>query len=228
MFDKQQIGAAVGLILNGDRQTWEQGYFGIVHAEVMREHQGDYPIFDYEYRDRRLLYAHVNEHVLKNRPVDYLEFGVAGGQSFRDWLSLNTCPESRFVGFDSFEGLPEDWHAGNREKGAFSQNGVIPNIKDPRGSFVKGWFNQTLEPFLAGFTPERQLVLHLDADLYSSTLYVLMTLNRVIRRGTVMIFDDFQPRDDFAAFHHWAKACGRNWRILAARRDHYKLAAVVW
>lgn len=54
-------------------------------------------------------------------PVDYLEFGVAEGGSMRVALS-NLGPDSRCFGFDSFEGLPEDWY-GTFSKGAFSLAG---------------------------------------------------------------------------------------------------------
>ena len=37
----------------------------------------------------------------------FLEFGVHRGDSLRQWTALNTNPDSRFVGYDSFVGLPE-------------------------------------------------------------------------------------------------------------------------
>ncbi len=41
--------------------------------------------------------------------IDYLEFGVFRGETLRAWSRLNSNPGSRLFGFDSFEGLPEDW-----------------------------------------------------------------------------------------------------------------------
>jgi len=232
MQPQADVQGLVTALLKGDLTTWECGYRELVFKREIDARRGDWPVFDYEYARRDVLYRHVNDTILKNRPIDYLEFGVFFGDSFRQWMQINTRPESRFVGFDSFEGLPEDWEAGNRKKGEFNRNGNIPVITDPRGSFVKGWFNQTLEPFLAAnagtFGQGRQLVLHMDADLYSSTLYVLTTLNRIIRRGTVLVFDDFQARDDFAALHEFTRAAGWNWRILGARKGLGKLAAVLY
>ena len=44
----------------------------------------------------------------------YLEFGVFEGRSMRWWSRNLSEPGAKLVGFDSFEGLPEDWRPGNR------------------------------------------------------------------------------------------------------------------
>lgn len=218
----------VGALLAGDLNTWEGGYFTHLMSRSMAEQARDYPVLRYDYPERHKLYRFVNDTVLKGRPIDYLEFGVYQGDSLRQWLAINPDPRSRFFGFDSFEGLPEDWLSGDKQKGAFTCGGSVPDLGDPRAAIVKGWFNQTLEPFLADFKVKNQLVVHMDADLFSSTLYVLMTLNRIVAKGAVFVFDDFNPRDDFAAFHNYLRACGRKWRILAARQGFGKLAAMVF
>jgi len=51
----------------------------------------------------------INNYHLEQAPVTYLEFGVASGVSFEWWLNHLKNPESVFLGFDTFEGLPEDW-----------------------------------------------------------------------------------------------------------------------
>ena len=79
-------------------------------------------------------------------PILFLEFGVFEGNSIRRWAKLNSHPESRFVGFDSFEGLPTKWR--QRPAGHFSTGGQPPDIDDPRVSFVKGWFHDTVPGFL--------------------------------------------------------------------------------
>ena len=84
-------------------------------------------------------------------PIDYLEFGVFQGESMRHWVTLNQHPDSRFYGFDSFEGLPEDWKRfdGQMVKAHFDVKGSVPDIDDPRVSFVRGWFQETVDEFLA-------------------------------------------------------------------------------
>src|SRR4051794_18834378 len=58
---------------------------------------------------REQLYRHLIEAQGLSGPIDYLEFGVWEGASMRWWAARNTHPDSSFVGFDSFEGLPVNW-----------------------------------------------------------------------------------------------------------------------
>lgn len=90
---------------------------------------------------REDLYRHMSDTLLdgSKKAFDYFEFGVFEGASIRQWCALNQNAGSRFFGFDSFEGLPEDWHSGKR-KGAFNRGGKSREIADPRVSFVAGWF----------------------------------------------------------------------------------------
>jgi O-methyltransferase len=153
--------------------------------------------------------------------IDYLEFGVAHGSSLRRWLELSRHPDSRFIGFDSFEGLPEDWDtgAGVKTAGTFGRAGQPPPIDDPRVQLIKGWFQDTVPNFLETFKPRPPVVVHLDADLYSSTLYVLTLLDRVLRGGAVLIFDEFHVADhEFRAFADYTSAYRRNYSVLGASR----------
>jgi len=189
----------------------------------------DCMVMDFAYEQRHAFYTYVYNRIVGKAPVDYLEFGVAGGESFRSWLGLSKQPESRFYGFDSFEGLPEDWQA-DSPKGAYSTGGQIPQVDDARAAFVKGLFQQTVDAFSLAFTPQNRLVLHMDADLYSSTLYVLMMMNRHIRPGTVILFDEFTARgftDEYAALEDFCLACGRSYAVRARRRDFVKLAVEI-
>jgi hypothetical protein len=180
---------------------------------------------------RRSLHEAMHAEVGGGR-VDYLEFGVANGMSIRYWLEANTHPGSRFVGFDSFEGLPQEWWDASRlitrPPGTFRRNGQPPDIADPRVQFVKGWFQDTLGPFLERFVPETPLVVHYDCDLYSSTLYGLTMLDRVARAGTVVIFDEFNsPAHEFRAFMDYTNAFRRGYRLLGVvQRRPYRQVAI--
>ena len=113
-----------------------------------------------------------------------------------------TSSDARFVGFDSFIGLPEAWLM--HEAGAFSNRGVPPAIPDGRVSFVKGWFQNTVPDYLENFELDhvRKYLIHYDADLYSSTLFLLTSIwHRIPVYHFIM--DDF-TQDDLSALFDFA------------------------
>jgi len=180
--------------------------------------------------NRLILYEYINETVLKRAAIDFLEFGVSTGDSIRAWMRLNTNSNSRFFGFDTFLGLPEEWkHFGYvSQKGAFSTGGQPPVVeRDSRIAWLIGMFQDTLPAFLRDFSPRNQLVIHLDPDLYSSTLYVLSVLNPVLSPGTTVLFDDFTCFDNqFRALGDFSSAFRRDYRILGCGGDYYDKAAI--
>ena len=61
------------------------------------------------FSNRYHLYEFTNRTYYHGRALQFLELGVFEGESIERWATINSDPESRFHGFDSFEGLPEDW-----------------------------------------------------------------------------------------------------------------------
>ena len=181
-----------------------------------------------ELGSREDLYRYLNDSLLGagERVIDYLEFGVFEGASIRFWSAQNKNAASRFVGFDSFEGLPEDWHSGKR-KGAFNTGGKPPEVSDPRVSFVTGWFQKSLKGFLVSYKPQDQAVIHIDCDLHSSALYCLTTLDPVIRPGTLIVFDDFfDSLHVYRALTDYCSAYMRQYKLIA-RTHQLGQAAIV-
>src|SRR4051794_12682760 len=160
---------------------WHNGLLDWVNRNALvrrwiAEQRGQIPTFE----DLYDFYRYAHGEVCGETAIDFLEFGVYKGHSIRFWSKMNRDPQSRFIGFDSFEGLPEDWTR-NWRKGAMGDvGGAVPQIDDQRVSFVKGWFQNTLPGFLNGFTPRSRLVVHNDSDLYSSTLFTLASLNMLL------------------------------------------------
>jgi hypothetical protein len=174
---------------------------------------------------RSELYQFIVRGLLCDRAFDLLEFGVFQGASMRLWISASDNPETRFVGFDGFEGLPETWsHLTFTDScGRFDTNGEIPEVNDARVRFEKGWFQETLPVFMQTFQASRQLVIHLDADLYSSTLFVLTSLAPHITPGTVLVFDEFSSTStcEFRAFMDYASAYRCRYRLVAHSGEFY-------
>jgi hypothetical protein len=116
------------------------------------------------------------------------EFGVWKGESIN--FFAKSCPKSRVFGFDSFEGLEEDWYGFRLQKGFFSTNGQLPKCES-NVNLVKGWFEDTLPKFCAELQQEKILLLHMDADTYKPTAYVLSSLSNNLGKGTIIIFDEY-------------------------------------
>lgn len=176
--------------------------------------------FDHRVTDRDAVFAAVAERVRDQR-VLYLEFGVFKGASMRYWSRELKHPESQLHGFDSFEGLPEDFDVGvdHYTKGTFSVQGVAPVIDDPRVQFFKGHFDQVLPTYSI---PEEYdvLVIMMDADLYSSTIHVLRYLAPWIRPGTFIYFDDMsRPEHEPRAFDEFMKESGIKFRPVCVEES---------
>jgi hypothetical protein len=168
--------------------------------------------------DRRACWDVVAERV-RDRKVLYLEFGVHQGASMRYWSHALTNPQSRLHGFDSFEGLPEDFDGSGRyRKGQFSTGGVPPKIDDARVTFFKGWFADTLPRYEV---PEHDvLVVNMDADVYSSTIFVLNELRHAFRPGMFLYFDDLsRPEHEPKAFEEFLRESGLRFRPVVADRS---------
>lgn len=165
------------------------------------------------YRHRSELHSAIASRFAEER-ILYLEFGVYQGESLRLWSKLLRNSASALHGFDSFEGLPEAWDA-SRPKGTFDVRGKVPNFTDRRVQIHPGWFANTLPSFAPPVYD--RLIMHLDADLYSSTEFVLAQLENRILPGTILIFDEFCDRlHEQRAFDEHVNKTGYRYRVLGA------------
>lgn len=172
-------------------------------------------------RNNRLkLYAYLNNEIIQGNPISYLEFGVANGSSFYWWLENHKNPQSAFYGFDTFSGLPEDW--GHFKKGEMNNGNQILETTDIRASFYQGLFQQTLPVFLTQFkNTHQQTIIHLDADLYSSTLFTLTTFAPYLKKGDIIFFDEFcVPRHEFLAFKNFTESFYITLKPVAASNNY--------
>ncbi len=169
------------------------------------------------------LFKFVSENEFKGRAIDYFEFGVFRGNSIKWWLEDNKQAHSYFYGFDTFKGLPEDF--GEFKKGDLSADDRLPEVSDLRCRFYKGLFQQTLPGFLKSYSGKNPKVLHIDCDLYSSTLFVLCSMAPFLHKGDVLIFDEFvTPTQEFKAFDDFASAYYLKYELLGAVNNYQQTA----
>jgi tetratricopeptide (TPR) repeat protein len=145
----------------------------------------------------------------------WLEAGVFYGRSIQ---LLAKATDKLVHGFDSFEGLPEDWKAGEK-KGSYSTAGRMPDVSD-NVRLHQGWFEQSLPLFLQQHQGPVSL-LHIDCDLYSSTCTVLEQLADRFVEGSVIIFDDFLgfagfEQHELKAFEEFVLESGWTYQVIAA------------
>jgi|GEM_PF-179379 len=190
-----------------------------------------------DYPKRYQLYEAVaGAYGLDKKELLYLEFGVASGSSFFWWLQKNTHPGSVFRGFDTFEGLPENW--GGFKKGAMAftleeVNAASPleNLRDPRAGFEKGIFQESLNPFLENngmLVKSKPKLIHLDADLFSSTLFVLSQLYPYLNAGDILLFDEFNVANhEFFAYKIFTESFYVKLRCIGGVNNFYQTAFIV-
>ncbi len=182
----------------------------------------NFPTKNFDHSNRYGLFQHLVDTRTKDEEIDYLEFGVFTGNSFRWWMDKSTNPNSRFYGFDTFSGLPEDW--GPFKKGDMS-GGEIPKIEGTRHQFYEGVFQKTLFDFLATYKSDKKKVLHFDADLYSSTLFVLTTISPYLKKGDILMFDEFNvPMHEYKALKEWSESFYIDYNVIGEVNNYYQIA----
>jgi len=149
-----------------------------------------------------------------------LEFGVYSGRTLK--VIAMKYPRKTY-GFDSFEGLPEFWRDGF-PAGTFKIN-EVPIIDD--AVVIHGLFQDSLEPFVNDLTDSISFI-HLDADLYSSTKFVLIKLNDLIKPGCIILFDEFMnypgfEDHEYLAFTEWCEEFRRECIPMAFTDCHEQM-----
>ncbi len=179
--------------------------------------------------------------VKNNVEGDYLEFGVFEGESFvyayhwindyrqgqreflrRQGIAPKPGESPRFFAFDSFEGLPAvvdrdvppHWRdkayncslerfLGNLKKAGVDPSRVIP---------IQGYYNQSLTgECRQAHAMKRAAIVHIDCDLYESTVDVLNFVGPLLVDGSVIVFDDWfyyrahPNKGERGAFSAWLK-----------------------
>ncbi|HZI01448.1 MAG TPA: class I SAM-dependent methyltransferase [Flavisolibacter sp.] len=181
----------------------------------------------WDYNRRYLLYDSITKQEgLDYAPIDYFEFGVAGGYSFKWWMEKNKNGSSRFFGFDTFEGLPEKWGAFEKGSMAYAMDSL--QINDPRASLYKGLFQDSLIPFLDKYDNRNRKLIHIDSDLFSAAIFVMSQLYRFLKPGDILLFDEFAvPQHEFLAFKIFTESFYINYEVIGAANNYLFVAVKI-
>ncbi len=158
---------------------------------------------------------------------DVLEFGVYTASTINVISSI--LDQDMVYGFDSFEGLPEEWKIStddnlNKYKKGYFALKELPKVND-NVVLVKGFYDRTLEPWIEETNISQVKFLHVDSDLYSSAIFILTTLNKYLVPGTVIVFDEMHPwggkrydtwaDHEYRALKEWVELFNREFEIVS-------------
>jgi hypothetical protein len=208
-------------IATGD--TWR--YMESQDLEDLKDCVTDYDLYEW------VVNTQLDSALLETGQV--LEFGTATGRTlnqFAYWL-----PNKTICGFDSWQGLPEKFN--DLPAGHFAQ--ALPEVL-PNCHLIQGWFGtrpaqdqssiaeHTAATFAAAH-PAPIALLHLDADLYSSTKTVLNAFANQIVPGTVILFNEYWnhptwKKHEFKAWQEHCKMHGIRYQYIGYASDHQEVA----
>lgn len=203
--------------------TWR--YMEDKDLEDLKDCVTDYDLYEW------VINTQLDPALLKTGLV--LEFGTATGRTlnqFAYWL-----PNKTIHGFDSWQGLPEKFN--DLPAGHFAQE--LPKVL-PNCELVQGWFGtrppqdqsniaENMALAFATTTQESIALLHLDADLYSSTKTVLSAFAKHIVPGTVILFNEYWnhptwKKHEYRAWQDHCKMHSIKYEYIGYASDHQEVA----
>lgn len=150
-----------------------------------------------------------------------LDLGVYKGGSTRRLARI--FPERTIHGFDSFEGLPEDWSY--TLAGTFGDvRGALPDVPD-NVVLHKGWFDDTLPVWKEAHCDLPVSILRIDCDIYSSTKTVFDVLGDRLEPGSWLVFDELigyrgWEKHEYRAFKEFIEKTGFDYSYVAYGLTH--------
>jgi hypothetical protein len=161
----------------------------------------------------------------------FIELGVCTGKTINFIAALN--PHKKIHGFDSFEGLPEDWVRADKVIPVGTFGFKNPTILPPvlhNVELHRGWFSDTLLTFSKECDPNQPIAfLHIDSDIYSSAVTAFEIFGDRIQVGTILVFDELYnypgyENHEFKAFQEFLNKHAFTARYLAYNIYHEQVA----
>ena len=135
-----------------------------------------------------------------------LEFGVYNGGSINYFSKMldNKNDQRNIYGFDSFQGLNEDWYGlKDRKNVAWSMRGKIPQGLNKRVKLEIGLIEDTLKPFLI---KQRNKIafIHIDTDTYGPAKVILDVCKEYLQDNCIILFDEYLGYPNWENHEHRA------------------------
>lgn len=201
--------------------TWNHRWIALLAERNRRAAVATYDFIDSEMP--QALFTLSQMQVIEARSNDMLELdgqvldlGVYKGGSTRSLARI--FPDRQIHGFDSFEGLPEDW--AHVQRGDFGDiAGQLPDMPS-NVTLYKGWFDETLPVWVKEHDDAPISVLRVDCDIYSSTRTIFEILGPLIRPGTWIVFDELigykgWEQHEYRAFMEFIEMTGYGYEFVA-------------
>ena len=161
-----------------------------------------------------------------------LEMGVCTGRTINFIAALN--PEHKIYGFDSFEGLPHAWVGLNNYsfpigEFGFKESGMVPAVLH-NVCLVKGLFSETLPVFSREIMKDAPIgFLHIDCDMYQSTMDVFQHIGHRLVPGSIVLFDELYnypmwQLNEWKALQEFLKSSGKNVEFIAFNENWGQVA----
>jgi len=176
-------------------------YYNVVYRKLKS------PLNWYTETDEKFKFIHVLEAVnyvkTAELPNVFFEFGCHSGRTYSAALLASKFFKFKLknYAFDSFEGLPETSKNvdGIFKSGTFytKKEDFVKIVKNRTGillqddQLVQGYYEKSLTDKLKERLPKSVGFVHIDVDLYSSTVTVLEFIKTFLVSGTVILFDDW-------------------------------------
>jgi len=188
--------------------------------EYIKKHFQEALVFN---NDAEILLHAIQKSVKSNL---ILEFGVCSGKTI-NFIAGNN-PLTQIYGFDSFEGITENW------QDCVPQNSfelLDKSISPPLLTnvlLIKGRFENTLPSFASNVKDCSISFIHIDCDTYSSTKTIFTHLKQNIRKGTIILFDEYfnyegWENHEYKAFLEFIEETQLDYKYIAYNHFHQQV-----
>jgi predicted O-methyltransferase YrrM len=144
---------------------------------------------------------------MRSVPGMAVEFGVFEGVTLRH-IAKAIGPDRRVTGFDTFEGLPDDWGKLLR-KGTFATS--APSFEGYSNVGLEvGRIEETLPVFLESHGQSISLV-HIDCPYYDTNMFILERVLPRMPDRSIIVFDEYYgyPSYEDHEFRAWSEIRAR-------------------